>query len=105
MRVENLDIESSTVEIHKVGVPQEKTTLQSLKNRLGEIFFADDPLHQFKNQSFWRKVILGLQFLFPVFKWGSEYNLRLLRSDVIFGLTIASLAIPQISFSFYAGLI
>nr|XP_010915048.1 probable sulfate transporter 3.4 isoform X2 [Elaeis guineensis] len=105
-RVENfpdvVDLESSLppstippMEIHRVSLPQKKTTLQSLKQRLNEVFFPDDPLHQFKNQPFFRKVILGFQYLFPIFQWGSEYRLNLLKADVVSGLTIASLAIPQ----------
>ncbi|EHA8589027.1 putative sulfate transporter 3.3 [Cocos nucifera] len=83
------------MEIHRVSLPQKKTTLQSLKQRLNEVFFPDDPLHQFKNQPFFRKVILGFQYVFPIFLWGSEYRLNLLKADVVSGLTIASLAIPQ----------
>ncbi|KAK2984878.1 hypothetical protein RJ640_008643 [Escallonia rubra] len=83
------------LEVHKVRLPPHTTTLQKLRHRLSEIFFPDDPLHRFKNQSVLRKLILGLQFLFPIFHWGPNYNLTLLKSDVISGLTIASLAIPQ----------
>ncbi|KAJ6706340.1 SULFATE TRANSPORTER [Salix purpurea] len=83
------------MEIHKVCLPPKKTTLQKLKQRLGEIFFPDDPLHRFKNRTWCKKLLLGLQFLFPIFQWGPEYSLKLLRSDTISGLTIASLAIPQ----------
>ena len=95
-----LDLESSLshaprLEIHKVSRPQDKTTLQAIKQRLGEVFFSDDPLHQFKNQSPFKKFILALQYFFPIFQWGSEYTLKLLKSDVVSGLTIASLAIPQ----------
>ncbi|XP_072965181.1 probable sulfate transporter 3.4 [Typha angustifolia] len=94
------DLESATpamqpMEIHRVSLPQKKTTFQSLKQSLSEVFFPDDPFHQFKNQSFFRKLVLGLQYFFPIFHWGSEYNLQLLKSDAISGLTIASLAIPQ----------
>jgi hypothetical protein len=39
--------------------------------------------------------------LFPIFQWGPEYSLRLLRSDIISGLTIASLAIPQVRTSIH----
>ncbi|KAB5563936.1 hypothetical protein DKX38_003990 [Salix brachista] len=84
-----------SMEIHKVCLPPKKTTLQKLKQRLGEIFFPDDPLHRFKNRTWCKKLLLGLQFLFPIFQWGPEYSLKLLRSDIISGLTIASLAIPQ----------
>ncbi|KAE9467816.1 hypothetical protein C3L33_00281, partial [Rhododendron williamsianum] len=37
------------------------------------------------------------RFFFPVFQWGPDYSLKLLKSDVFSGLTIASLAIPQMS--------
>ncbi|KAG8656328.1 probable sulfate transporter 3.4 [Manihot esculenta] len=83
------------MEIHSVCLPPQQTTLQKLKLRLGEIFFPDDPLYRFKNQTLRKKLLLGLQFLFPIFQWGPQYSLRLFRSDIISGLTIASLAIPQ----------
>ncbi|KAH7547310.1 probable sulfate transporter 3.4 [Ziziphus jujuba] len=104
-RVDNLACHETTiripteamppVEIHKVCLPPKQTTFQKLKHRLSEIFFPDDPLHRFKNQTWLRKLILVLQFFFPIFQWGPEYNVSLLRSDAISGLTIASLAIPQ----------
>lgn len=81
--------------VHKVCLPPHRTTFQKLRHRLSEIFFPDDPLHRFKNQTTLRKFVLGLQFFFPVFEWGPKYNLMLLRSDIIAGITIASLSIPQ----------
>ncbi|KAK9282346.1 hypothetical protein L1049_005263 [Liquidambar formosana] len=83
------------LEIHTVCLPPTQTTLHKLKHRLSEIFFPDDPLHRFKNQTLFTRVILGLQYFLPIFEWGSNYSFKLLRSDVISGLTIASLAIPQ----------
>ncbi|KAF3950578.1 hypothetical protein CMV_023692 [Castanea mollissima] len=83
------------MQIHKVCLPPKLTTLQKLKHRLIEIFFPDDPLYRCKNQTWFMKLIICLQFFFPIFQWGSEYNVTLLKSDVIAGLTIASLAIPQ----------
>ncbi|KAI4355669.1 hypothetical protein L6164_004418 [Bauhinia variegata] len=105
-RVEHFDCHETTIkiqaeiqmpplEIHRVRLPPERTTLQKLRHRLSEIFFPDDPLHRFKNQTWFMKLLLGLQYLFPIFQWGPNYNLSLLRSDAIAGLTIASLAIPQ----------
>ncbi|XP_058728964.1 probable sulfate transporter 3.4 [Vicia villosa] len=85
----------SPFEIHKVRLPPQRTTLQKLRCRLSEIFFPDDPFHGFKNQTCIMKFLLALQYLFPIFQWGPEYNLKLLRSDIVSGLTIASLAIPQ----------
>lgn len=84
------------VEIHSVCLPPKKTTFQKLKKRFADVFFPDDPLERFRNQTWRNKVILGLQSLFPIFTWGSQYDLKLFRSDVISGLTIASLAIPQV---------
>lgn len=85
-----------TEEIHKVCLPPKQTTLQKLKHKLSEVFFPDDPLHRFKNQTWLTKVLLGLQLLFPVFQWGPDYSLALFKSDIVSGLTIASLAIPQV---------
>lgn len=86
---------ATAVELHKVSVPERRSTAKALRQRLAEVFFPDDPLHQFKNQSSARRLVLALQYFFPIFHWGSDYSLRLLRSDVVSGLTIASLAIPQ----------
>ncbi|KAJ0091180.1 hypothetical protein Patl1_13209 [Pistacia atlantica] len=36
-----------------------------------------------------------LEYVFPILQWAPTYNLALFRSDLIAGLTIASLAIPQ----------
>ncbi|XP_062233630.1 probable sulfate transporter 3.4 [Phragmites australis] len=87
--------EAVVLELRKVSLPERRTTVMALRQRLAEVFFPDDPLHQFKNQSSARRLVLALQYFFPIFQWGSEYNARLLRSDVVAGLTIASLAIPQ----------
>ncbi|KAJ0959747.1 hypothetical protein J5N97_000569 [Dioscorea zingiberensis] len=52
---------------HKVSLPPNKTTFQSIKQRLGEVFFPDDPLHQFKDQSPFKKLILHSNTCFPSF--------------------------------------
>ncbi|PWA96190.1 SLC26A/SulP transporter [Artemisia annua] len=83
------------MEIHKVETPPKRSSLQKLKNRLKETFFPDDPLRQFKGQSIRQKWLLGFQYIFPILQWGPQYNLNLFKSDVVSGLTIASLAIPQ----------
>lgn len=87
---------TSTMKFHKVPVPKEKTILDSLKHLLVEFFFPDDSMHKFKNKSFFMRVALALQFVFPILEWGPHYNLNLLKSDAISGITIASLAIPQV---------
>ncbi|XP_022942564.1 probable sulfate transporter 3.3 [Cucurbita moschata] len=81
--------------VHTVVPPPHRSGLQRLGNRLKETFFPDDPLRQFKGQSPARKWVIGAQYIFPILEWGPHYNLRLFKSDVVAGLTIASLAIPQ----------
>ncbi|KAH6812452.1 sulfate transporter 3 [Perilla frutescens var. frutescens] len=80
---------------HRVAVPPPHPFSKSLKNTLKETFFPDDPLRQFKNQPPRRKVVLGLQYLFPIIEWGRHYTLQFFKADLIAGITIASLAIPQ----------
>ena len=86
-----------TMEVHQVVPPPRKSTLQKLKARLKETFFPDDPLRQFEGQPLKRKLVLGAQYLFPILQWGPNYSFKLFKSDLVSGLTIASLAIPQVS--------
>ncbi|XP_051141917.1 sulfate transporter 3.1-like [Andrographis paniculata] len=79
----------------RVAVPPPKPFVQSLKNTLKETFFPDDPLRQFKDQPPRRKLLLGLQYFFPILEWSPRYTLSFFKSDLISGITIASLAIPQ----------
>ncbi|XP_059637929.1 probable sulfate transporter 3.4 [Cornus florida] len=86
---------SPPLEIHKVNLPPNRSLFQKFRHRLSEIFFPDDPFYRFKNQTLLRKWVLGIQYIFPIFQWVPHYNFILFRSDLISGLTIASLAIPQ----------
>ncbi|KAK6941545.1 SLC26A/SulP transporter domain [Dillenia turbinata] len=91
----NTPVTPRTLEIHRVCLPPHRPTSQKLKHRLSEIFFPDDPLRKFKNQTLHGKFFLGLYSLFSIFKWLPHYSFALFRSDLVAGLTIASLAIPQ----------
>uniref|UniRef100_A0A5B6Z8S2 Putative sulfate transporter 3.1-like n=1 Tax=Davidia involucrata TaxID=16924 RepID=A0A5B6Z8S2_DAVIN len=94
----NADYEYPTTNVecaHRVAIPPPQPFLKSLKYSLKETFFPDDPLRQFKNQPPSRKLKLGLQYFLPIFEWGPRYTLEFLKSDLISGITIASLAIPQ----------
>ncbi|KAG4388519.1 hypothetical protein GLYMA_09G188733v4 [Glycine max] len=67
-----------------------------LKEALKEALFPDDPFRQFKKeQKPMRRVMKGVQYYIPIFEWLPTYNWRLFVSDLIAGLTISSLAIPQ----------
>ncbi|KAJ0980815.1 hypothetical protein J5N97_009070 [Dioscorea zingiberensis] len=90
------EVEIAVMEIvHKVEVPPPKSTINKLKLRFKETFFPDDPFRKFKGQTLSSKCILAAQFLFPILSWAPNYSLSLFKSDLISGLTIASLAIPQ----------
>lgn len=83
--------------VHKVGVPPKQSWFDEFKATVKETFFHDDPLRQFKDQSLLKKLFLGIQAVFPILEWGRSYNLLKLKGDLIAGLTIASLCIPQVS--------
>ncbi|KAG6765937.1 hypothetical protein POTOM_029998 [Populus tomentosa] len=83
------------MEVHKVVPPPHRSTIQKLKSKLKETFFPDDPLLQFKRQPLGKKWILAAQYVFPILQWGPNYSFKLFKSDIVSGLTIASLAIPQ----------
>nr|GLL30707.1 sulfate transporter 3.1-like [Ipomoea trifida] len=85
----------SVESVHRVAVPPPQPFVKSFANTLKETLMPDDPLRQFKNQSPRRKLVLGLQYVFPILEWGSKYSLAYFKSDLIAGITIASLAIPQ----------
>ncbi|XVE49584.1 hypothetical protein DITRI_Ditri01bG0093400 [Diplodiscus trichospermus] len=81
--------------VHKVGVPPKQNLLKEIAGTVKETFFADDPLRHFKDQPRSRKFVLGLQAVFPILEWGRHYSLSKFKGDLIAGLTIASLCIPQ----------
>ncbi|OVA00954.1 sulfate transporter [Macleaya cordata] len=81
--------------VHKVGVPPKPNLLKEFTATVKETFFSDDPLRPFKDQPRSRKFILGIQAIFPILDWGRDYNLSKFKGDLIAGLTIASLCIPQ----------
>ncbi|XP_047952028.1 probable sulfate transporter 3.5 [Salvia hispanica] len=67
-----------------------------LKSKMKETFFPDDPFRQFKSErSARRRALKGLQYFIPILEWLPNYNLSLFKYDLLAGITIASLAIPQ----------
>ncbi|XP_068641584.1 sulfate transporter 1.3-like [Aristolochia californica] len=96
----DMDIEShrhvdEIPSIHKVRPPPRQNLMKEIAASVKETFFSDDPFRPFKDQTKSRKAILGAQALFPILEWGRHYNLKKLKGDIIAGLTIASLCIPQ----------
>ncbi|KAH9289279.1 hypothetical protein KI387_033396 [Taxus chinensis] len=100
-----VDHKMSDEKVHKVGIPEIKSVGHKFNAKMMETFFPDDPFRQFKGQPCGKKWLLGLQYLFPILEWAPKYKFQLFKSDIISGLTIASLAIPQgISYSKLASL-
>jgi len=67
----------------------------TLKSKCKETFFPDDPFRQFKNEKPLGKAKKTLQYFVPIFEWLPQYNLKMFRFDLLAGITITSLAIPQ----------
>lgn len=88
--------QANTPYVHKVEVPPKQNLFNEFMYTFKETFFHDDPLRHFKDQSKSKKLMLGIQSVFPVIEWGRKYNLKMFRGDLIAGLTIASLCIPQV---------
>ncbi|KAK9146606.1 hypothetical protein Sjap_006509 [Stephania japonica] len=95
----NLDFAYSVGAGEKTGqrvvVPPPRPFVESLKGSLKETFFPDDPIRQFKGQPLSRKIVLGLQYFMPILEWAPRYTFQYFKADLIAGITIASLAIPQ----------
>ncbi|KAK4757539.1 hypothetical protein SAY87_018840 [Trapa incisa] len=91
--------------IHKVGKSPKQNLVEEFTATVRETLFPDDPLRQFKDQPHSRKLLLGVQSIFPIIEWSRHYSLKKLKGDLIAGLTIASLCIPQdIEYAKLAGL-
>lgn len=82
--------------VYKVGLPPRRRLLSEFKETVKETLFHDDPLRPFKDQPKRKKIILGLRAFFPILDWGRRYDLNKFKGDLIAGLTIASLCIPQV---------
>lgn len=84
--------------VHKVSIPPKVSAVKDFEGAVKETFFPDDPLRQFKNKTGRKKLSLGLQYVFPILEWGRRYSVKIFPADLIAGLTIASLAVPQVHY-------
>ncbi|KAK2978242.1 hypothetical protein RJ640_024275 [Escallonia rubra] len=80
---------------HKVNFAKPRSFHTALKSDLKETFFPDDPFQQFKGEPLSRRTKKALQYFVPIFEWLPKYSLSLFKYDLLAGITIASLAIPQ----------
>ncbi|XP_019442395.1 PREDICTED: sulfate transporter 3.1-like [Lupinus angustifolius] len=92
----NTEASAMNVEsVQRVSIPPPQPFFMSLKYNLKETFFPDDPFKHFNNQTPLKRLLLTLQYFFPIFQWAPHYTFNFLKSDIISGITIATLAIPQ----------
>ncbi|THG09199.1 hypothetical protein TEA_029793 [Camellia sinensis var. sinensis] len=86
---------TSSESFHKVNFATPRSFATAFKSDLKETLFPDDPFQEFKNEPFSRKTKKAIQYFVPIFDWLPKYNLSLFKYDLLAGITIASLAIPQ----------
>lgn len=80
---------------HSVNFGPPRSFGTVLKRKLVETFFPDDPFAHFKGLPAKRRVVSAIKYFIPVVDWLPQYKLTLLAYDLIAGITIASMAIPQ----------
>ncbi|KAJ6846234.1 sulfate transporter 3.1-like [Iris pallida] len=81
---------------HRVPVPPSRPFLETFRANLKETFFPDDPLRLWRHETAAsRRFLLALQYVLPILQWAPSYTFQLFKSDLVAGITIASLAIPQ----------
>lgn len=86
---------SSPQSLHRVNYAAPRSFGTLLKANLKETLFPDDPFHEIKNEPISRRFLKGAQYFVPIFEWLPKYNFKLFKYDLLAGITIASLAIPQ----------
>ncbi|KAG9145675.1 hypothetical protein Leryth_027219 [Lithospermum erythrorhizon] len=80
---------------HEVNFAPPRSFGTILKSRLKETLFPDDPFSEFKDETLPRRIKHGFQYFIPIFDWLPKYSLSMFKYDLLAGITIASLAIPQ----------
>ncbi|KAH7572310.1 hypothetical protein JRO89_XS04G0236800 [Xanthoceras sorbifolium] len=68
---------------------------KTFKTKLKETLFPDDPFGGFRNEKPARKTLKTLQYFVPLFDWLPKYDFNKFKFDLLAGITITSLAIPQ----------
>ncbi|KAG0459536.1 hypothetical protein HPP92_022664 [Vanilla planifolia] len=72
-----------------------RTFLTTLKSQLKETFFPDDPFRHLAGQSPYQSAWSVISYFVPILRWAPNYKYSIFAYDLLAGITIASLAIPQ----------
>jgi hypothetical protein len=83
-----------------------KTFGEGVRSMFRETLFPDSPLRGFRKQAPRERFFMALAYVFPVLHWGRAYSfVGTFKDDLVAGLTIGSLSIPQgIAYAKLAGL-
>ncbi|OMO58068.1 sulfate/bicarbonate/oxalate exchanger and transporter sat-1 [Corchorus olitorius] len=86
---------SSDMTNNQVNFSAPRGFATTFKSDCKETFFPDDPFDNFKDGKPLVRAKKTLQYFVPCFEWLPKYNFKLFRYDLLAGITITSLAIPQ----------
>uniref|UniRef100_A0A453FI01 SLC26A/SulP transporter domain-containing protein n=1 Tax=Aegilops tauschii subsp. strangulata TaxID=200361 RepID=A0A453FI01_AEGTS len=68
---------------------------EALRSGLAETFFPDDPFRGFGALPPKERAWGALKYFVPALEWVPQYGIDKFKFDLLAGITIASLAIPQ----------
>ena len=94
----------------RVSIPKKPTFAKELASTVQETLFPEGIFRKLPEASSSggrpeNSLYLALSYIFPILRWIRGYDIRTFKDDLIAGLTIGSLAIPQdIGYSKLAGL-
>ncbi|KAJ1285153.1 hypothetical protein BS78_03G258000 [Paspalum vaginatum] len=80
---------------HKVNLSARRPFAQAVRTGLAETFFPDDPFRGFGALPPAARAWGTLKYFVPALEWAPRYGLDKFKYDLLAGVTIASLAIPQ----------
>ncbi|XP_042455885.1 probable sulfate transporter 3.5 [Zingiber officinale] len=72
-----------------------QTFLSSFRSDLKETLLPDDPFRHLKGQPAGAVTVGLLRYFVPILEWAPSYSFAKFKYDLLAGVTIASLAIPQ----------
>jgi sulfate transporter 3 len=79
----------------RVNLEARRPFAEALRSGLAETFFPDDPFRGFGALPPAARAWGALKYFVPALEWAPRYSLDKFKYDLLAGVTIASLAIPQ----------
>ncbi|PWZ34669.1 Sulfate transporter 3.1 [Zea mays] len=80
---------------HKVNLSARQPFVESVRTCLAETFFPDDPFRGLGSRPPAARAWGALKYFVPALEWAPRYTVGKFKYDLLAGVTIASLAIPQ----------